>query len=1101
MSRLFCPTCSTLLLAAPRCPACGWVRPAPPEPGHALWRLALGLAHGTTPLWPAVSGAVWWLPSEAGDLVGVEAQSGAWHRVLRPDMAGYALALAATERLLLVGLCDPQPIPAGARPLLALDGRSGDELWRHPTTAHSLSAAAVAADAIYFTSSDERLHALSLDGAPRWSVPHPGWGPTPPAVAAGVVVAGGRDYSLCGYDAATGERLWSARSEAWLAGPIVAAGGRVFTLAFDGALLAFDLASGAPLWQLRGERASGFTSPPAAHGERVYIGDRVAGPAGAKGYALRALRAADGAELGRAPLARHLQVAPALLGPPGGELLLCCADDGVCLALDPARLSERWRYAAGRPFVATPVAVGELAVLAFEGGVSAVQLRAADAPADPAALLAAGMPQAAADAYALQGDLGRAAELYAGAGLAREAAMLYERAARAGEAAAQWEQAGDPERARRLLEAAGDRRAAAASYERSGELARALTIYRDASAWAEVAALAARLNLPAEEAAARERLGDLAGAAAAYERAARQAAALGDDGTGPAADLLVHAVALYEQAGDGARARACRDELGRLRGTPDLTTVVKPRYTFVEQEWNELDVELRNAGFGPAREVTISVGGPSFDSSLPAVFKLIGAGETQRAVMRLRPRAGEVGQGVPLTLSASYADSRGQPYHEREEVSLVVTARGSVAQPSPPLAFTAGGGRAPERATERRPLAALELPLALRFDAPAGAGSATIRWEAETIGSLTSSFRPPYSGADLALVISALDELQSARRGFSAAELDRLAALGLPVVDGQLHPQAHQAVGRAIFNALTADPEGETALSTIRNVAIAQSRAAVVRLHFTPAAASLAALPWELAWDESDEPLLLSRGQLIGCVRHLDLAQALPPPRSSGRPLRLTAVTPAAGLAAELRAEERAARLAALAPLVQRGDLLIDEVAGPVTRRALNDHVRQHGAPDIVHFVGHGRYLEGQGYLVLDTPEGGFDPVPASKVVQLLSQARLVVLHACQSGATSAAGLLTGVAPALSAAGVPAVVAMQLAVRVAAAVRFAEELYGALARGESLQRAVSLGRQVLFAEEQDGASWYVPTLTVRARDPSALYLFGDDPSRHTADRV
>jgi hypothetical protein len=262
-----------------------------------------------------------------------------------------------------------------------------------------------------------------------------------------------------------------------------------------------------------------------------------------------------------------------------------------------------------------------------------------------------------------------------------------------------------------------------------------------------------------------------------------------------------------------------------------------------------------------------------------------------------------------------------------------------------------------------------------------------------------------------------------------------------------------------------------------------------VRLHFAPAAAALAALPWELAWDDNDEPLLLSRGQLIGCVRHLDLAQALPPPRPSGRPLRLTAVTPAAGRSPELRAEERAARLAALAPLLERGDLVLDEIAAPVTRRALNEWFRTSGPPDIVHFVGHGRYLDGRGYLVLDTPEGGLDPVPAPQIVQLLRQARLVVLHACQSATAGESGLLTGVAPALSAAGVPAVVAMQLTVRTAAAIRFGEELYGALARGESLQQAVSLGRQVLYSEERDGASWYVPTLTVRARDPGPLYLF------------
>ncbi len=1089
MSRIFCPNCSTLLLAATRCPACGWSRPPMPGPGQEVWRIALSLSHGRTAYAPVSAAGVWWLPSESGDLLGVESRTGRWRRVIVPEARGCALALAAAGDLLIVSLADTQPIPSGGRPLLALEGSSGDEVWRYATDAHSLSAATLADETIYFTTSSGRLHALSAAGEPRWSAAHPAWGPAAPAVAEGVVVAGGREPIICGYNAADGRPLWRAEADAWLAGPLAIAGGRVFSLAFDGSLLAFDLRSGARLWRVKGERANGFTSPPAALGERVFIGDRVSGAGGrTKGYALRALRAADGAELGRAALRRHLQVPPVIAGDPGQELLLCCADDGLCQALDPADLEARWSYSAGQQFIAAPLAVGGLAVLAVEDGVAAVQLRAEQAHSDPRALIAAGELAEAAEHYALAGELERAAELYGRAGGHREAALLYERAGQPGEAAQHWERAGDAERARQGYEQAGDLKAAAASYERGGELARALALYRAQGAWAEVAALAARLDLPAEEAAAYERLGADGQAAAAYERAARQAIAAGEDGQDAAAELLVHAAALYEQSGDAERARACREELGQVRRIPDLMTVVRPRFSFVEQEWNELDVEVRNVGFGPARAVSVRVGGPPFDGSGASVFQLIAPGETQRSVVRLRPKAGEVGPGVPLTLTTNFQDSRGQPYEEREEVSLRVTARGSVAQPAPELAITAGGGRG-SGAERRLPLESLELPLTLRFDAPDASGLALVRWEAETIGSLTSSFRPPYSGDDLALVIAALDELQSARRGFSAAELARLAALGLPVEEGILHAQAHQAVGRAIFTALTADPEGDKALATIRNVAVAQSRAAVVRLHFAPAAASLAALPWELAWDESDEPLLLSRGQLIGCVRHLDLAQALPPPRARGGPLRLTAVTPAAGLDPAARAEERAARLAALEPLIQRGELRLDEVAGPVTRRALNEHFREHGPPDIVHFVGHGRYLDGRGYLVLDTPEGGYDPAPAAQIVQLFSQARLVVLHACQSATSSETGLLTGVAPALSAAGVPAVVAMQLTVRVAAAIRFAEELYGALGRGESLQRAVSLGRQVLYSEERDGASWYVPTLTVRARDPGPLYLF------------
>jgi CHAT domain-containing protein len=107
----------------------------------------------------------------------------------------------------------------------------------------------------------------------------------------------------------------------------------------------------------------------------------------------------------------------------------------------------------------------------------------------------------------------------------------------------------------------------------------------------------------------------------------------------------------------------------------------------------------------------------------------------------------------------------------------------------------------------------------------------------------------------------------------------------------------------------------------------------------------------------------------------------------------------------------------------------------------------------------------------------------------VLGDVRLVVIHACQSAMVDDdGGLLTGVAPALSIV-TGAVVAMQLTVRIEAATRFAEVFYEELlGTGCSLQEAVARGRQVLFTEEPDSASWYVPTLYIRSREPQPVYL-------------
>lgn len=1004
----FCPNCGTALVNGSACPRCTW-RPAVSDAvGTVLWRAELGLRHGRALLVPAATAGVWCLPTEAGELLAVDVATGAllWRRGV--DEHGAATAIAAMGELLLVGPADTRPVPGGARALLALDARSGAEVWRFATGAHSLSAPAVADDGtLVISASDGRLYALDGAGGLRWSAPHPAWGPAAPVVAGDVVVAGGRGAVLAAYEARGGERLWQLEGRAWFAGPLAAAGGRLFTLGFDGTLYAVGLHDGARLWQLRGERGKGFSAPPAADAERVYIGDRVAVAAGGRGYAVRSLAAADGAEQGRFAVDDGVLLT-ALLDAPAA--LICCTERGGLYALDPGSLAEAWRHSGAAPAVALPCVVGgRLIVADGAGSVAALRLGADEAHTG----------------------------------------------------------------------------ATTPGTER-GRLAQALLARREAGDWRRVADLAALLGLPDEEAQAREHLGELPEAAAAYEQAAERAVAAGESGRGTAALLYVNAAALYDQLDQAERAAACRDQIGRLRRTPDLVTRVRARAALTELEWNELELEVENVGHGPARDVTLQLGGP-FDSSGPLVLASVAPGRVVRSVARLRPRAGEYGPAVPLELRASYRDLAGQQHSEREERSVSVRQRGSQ-EHAPPLEMTVGSTQA--RAAEpRRPLESLELPLTVRF-APGDNGT-RVHWESEIVGSVDSVFKPPFAGPDLALVVRALDELQRPQGAFAADELERLAGLGLPIEHGLLQQTAHCAVGRAIYKAITAHPDALRALATIRNVAIANSRTAVVRLHFAPDEAALAALPWELIWDEGAEPLLLSRGQLIACTRHLDLDQALPPPRPRSGPLRLTAVTPAAGLDPADVAEERTRREAALAPLQASGALLLDSVAGPVTPRALNDHFDRTGPPDIIHFVGHGRYDAGRGFLVLDKEGGGMEPVPAERIVQLFRGARLVVLHACQSSMVGQAGLLTGVGPALGAAGVQAVVAMQLTVRLAAATRFAERLYTALARGESLQTAVSLGRQALYTEEADGASWYVPTLTIRSSKPEPLFLVGE----------
>jgi len=380
------------------------------------------------------------------------------------------------------------------------------------------------------------------------------------------------------------------------------------------------------------------------------------------------------------------------------------------------------------------------------------------------------------------------------------------------------------------------------------------------------------------------------------------------------------------------------------------------------------------------------------------------------------------------------------------------------------------------------------IPLTLRM---VPHGSAThITWEADVIGTETSIFHSPFSVALLPVIIKALDAVQWPEHphhgpAFTPEEREQLKTLGL-WSGNRVAVDIHQRVGQALYNALIADSRGAQALGTIRNHATAQGIPARYVFRFPADDVELAALPWELLWD-AHGPIVLSRGKLASFERYLNLAQALPPTGSSRRVLRILALSPRAHMSDDIHEEEQIARANALKELVQEGSVVMEELS-PVTPNNLVDRIQAGPPVDVVHFYGHGRYKNGQGELLFDTSSGGMIWVDAQRLAVLLGETRLILLHACQSAMAGPAGLLSGVGPALCAAGVPIVIAMQLTIRVTAATRFVEVFYRAMARGDSVQHAVSQARQALFVEESDGASWYVPSLTIRARDDGLVYL-------------
>ncbi len=275
-----------------------------------------------------------------------------------------------------------------------------------------------------------------------------------------------------------------------------------------------------------------------------------------------------------------------------------------------------------------------------------------------------------------------------------------------------------------------------------------------------------------------------------------------------------------------------------------------------------------------------------------------------------------------------------------------------------------------------------------------------------------------------------------------------------------------------------------------------------LQLRFDQDSVDLARYPWELLHDGRRH--LLSGG-LVELTRYIAYPEAVTT-LPVAPPWRLLYIEARPQNLAKLPDEtERLAVWNGLQSLAQSGKLVLDRL-DPPTYDSLLD---QTSFTDyhIIHFDGHGVFarrcpdcdtmhyphlticqscdrplgdVAPLGYLAFEDDDEEVDYVSTSDMENLLlnTEVRLVLLSACQSAVVRGDSLFGGLAPGLIRAGVPAVVAMQFSVPVKAAVSFATSFYKALAKGETVSRAVARGRRRLFRAK----TWFMPTLYLRSTD-------------------
>lgn len=259
----------------------------------------------------------------------------------------------------------------------------------------------------------------------------------------------------------------------------------------------------------------------------------------------------------------------------------------------------------------------------------------------------------------------------------------------------------------------------------------------------------------------------------------------------------------------------------------------------------------------------------------------------------------------------------------------------------------------------------------------------------------------------------------------------------------------------------------------------------VLDLVFTSMIDWVADKPWELAWDPSRRLFIATSD--VNFVRNVFTAVPAEVRQRRQERLRILVATARPRGTAPLAAREESALVRrGFRPLVEAGLASVSVLSG-ATPQGLHRRLSRQ-VVDVLHYIGHGRYDEeaAEGCLFLEDGRGRPKPVDAAAFRQIVGRrgTDLVFLNACESGRGGRVDFNRGLAPALVATGMPAVVANQYSVLDSAALTFAREFYAALTHGSALGDACREARVALgHALGAEAIDWAVPVLF--ARDPGA----------------
>lgn len=262
-----------------------------------------------------------------------------------------------------------------------------------------------------------------------------------------------------------------------------------------------------------------------------------------------------------------------------------------------------------------------------------------------------------------------------------------------------------------------------------------------------------------------------------------------------------------------------------------------------------------------------------------------------------------------------------------------------------------------------------------------------------------------------------------------------------------------------------------------------------VQLAFLPGQGDLASLPWEFLYDPESSSFLATESDLI-LTRYVSGESNRQSLSSNAPPLHLLiVVSKPKGLGTVMHVQE----VDAIKQFSEQhaGQIVLHETLTNKNYLELRKYLEDLSNPvQLVHFIGHGRYNKAkrQGELALVSMDGeGIDWVEQNRFTRLFTDAgripNLLFLQLCEGAAVEGAELISsfeGLAPALVAADIQGVVAMQFPIKMDHATKITTTFYDELTRGKSFGEAVQSARRL------------VSTYDALAGGTPVLYMYGFD---------